>query len=212
MDAILSFDQFLFRVLNGADYPGWLDHVMRVLTDVRYARPLLAITALCLIGFGRRRGLVIVLGAVVTLTLSDQLSSHVIKPWVGRIRPSNALEEVNLLVPRTHSYSFPSSHAANTFAGALYFSAFAPGAAVPLFALATVVSFTRVYVGVHYPLDLAAGAALGLSLASLVLAIMSRLGLAPRRWWLLTRGRDRESGDRDRSPDPPAREARERSP
>jgi undecaprenyl-diphosphatase len=173
-------------LLNGAPYPGWLDQVMQVLTEVKYARPVLGIVAFGLIIFGRRRGLVILVGAILTITLSDQLSAHVIKPWVGRIRPSNALADVDLLVHRTHSYSFPSAHAANTFAGALYFSSMAPALTIPLFGLAAVVSYSRVYVGVHYPFDLVAGALLGLGCAALVLTVMARFGFAPRRWWALS--------------------------
>ncbi len=197
---LLAMDRALFTFINGAVHPAWLDRTMVVLTDVGIARPILVVVALALVVLGRRRGLVILLGAVATITLSDQLSAHVIKPWVGRERPCSALEHVMLLVKCTGTGSFPSSHAANTFAGALYFSRFAPQLALPLFALAFLVSISRVYVGVHYPLDLLAGALLGMACASAVLAFMTREGWAPRR--VLLR-RDRPS------PEPSAESGKE---
>jgi undecaprenyl-diphosphatase len=132
------------------------------------------------VALGRRRGLVILLGAALTITLSDQLAAHVIKPWVGRERPCSALTDVDLLIRCSGSPSFPSAHAANTFAGALYFSRFAPGLTIPLAVIAFIISYSRVYVGVHYPLDLIGGALLGMACATLVLAVMSRAKVGPR--------------------------------
>ena len=190
MAEILALDRALFFWVNGPDHPAWLDHLMRFATDVRVGRVVLLAMAIWLLVRLRRRGLIVALGAALTLTASDQLASHLLKPVFGRARPANELTGVHLLVKRTRSYSFPSSHAANTFAAAAYFSRFAPSMAIPLFGLATVVSISRVYVGVHYPLDLVGGAILGLACAVLVLRLMEWRGLAPpprrsilRRWW-----------------------------
>jgi len=195
MAEILAFDRALFFWVNGPDHPVWLDHAMRLVTDVRVGRILLAVLAVWLLLRFRRRGLAIALGAALTITASDQLSSHVLKPAFGRARPANEMDGVHLLVKRTRSYSFPSSHAANTFAAAAYFSRFAPAMAVPLFTMAAVVSISRVYVGVHYPFDLVGGALLGLGCAALVLRLMEWRGLAPPA---------RRGGARRRSRAPPA--------
>ena len=178
---LLALDRALFLWINGGAHPAWLDQVMRTVTDVWFGRGLFVLFAV-LIALGRgARGLLIVLGLALTIAASDQLSAHVLKPIIRRERPVQAQLDVQLLVRNSRSYAFPSSHAANTFAGATYCARFVPGLAVPLFALATVVSFSRIYVGVHYPLDLAGGAILGWACATAILRLMAARGLVPAR-------------------------------
>ena len=179
---LVALDRALFTWINHGPHPAWLDQVMLMASDVRLGRLLFAVVTLILgVRSGWRRGLVILLGAACTLAASDQLSAHVLKPLIGRPRPANAGMEVHLLVNRTHSYAFPSSHAANSCAGALFFSRFAPGLTVPLFGLAAIMSLSRVYVGVHYPLDLVGGALVGLAWAVAMLRILAWRGLVPAR-------------------------------
>jgi undecaprenyl-diphosphatase len=177
---LLDLDRALFTWINRGPHPAWLDQVMLTLSDVRFGRFLFAAIAILLIArSGWRRGLVILLGAACTLAASDQLSAQILKPMFQRPRPANAGMEVHLLVNRTRSYAFPSAHAANSCAGALFFSRFAPGLTVPLFAMAAAVSLSRVYVGVHYPLDLVGGGLVGLACAAVVLRVLAWRGLAP---------------------------------
>ncbi len=79
------------------------------------------------------------------------------------------------LVHVPHSGSFPSGHAATSFACAATLARFAPrGVAVLLYVLAALIAFSRVYVGVHYPLDVIAGAVLGLGVATAVRLSLAR--------------------------------------
>lgn len=107
--------------------------------------------------------------AVLSVVLSDQLSSTLIKEWISRIRPCN---EVNLqdrmrllLNYRPQSGSFTSSHAANHFALATYFILTLRKYLqkwIWLFLIwAIIISYAQIYVGVHYPLDIFGGAILG---------------------------------------------------
>ncbi len=182
MEWLLDLDTALFLALNGAVVAPWYEAVMRFLSDGNLGRFLFLFLAAALVVRDRKRGLWLLLGAALTITFSDQLSSHLIKPWIERIRPCNALapSDVVLLVDRTRSFSFPSSHAANGFAGALYFAKFVPQLRVPLFLLAALIAFSRIAVGVHYPLDALAGAALGLGCAQTVLTLMKRSGIGTR--------------------------------
>jgi undecaprenyl-diphosphatase len=83
------------------------------------------------------------------------------------------------LGPPSSAYSFPSGHSATSFACATVLSSFAPRLRVPFFLLATLIAFSRVYNGLHYPTDVLAGALLGVLTALLLLAGARRL--SPRR-------------------------------
>ena len=80
------------------------------------------------------------------------------------------------LGPPTSSYSFPSGHAATSFACATVLSAFAPRRRVAFFLLATLIALSRLYNGVHYPTDVVAGALLGVLVALTVVKAASRTG------------------------------------
>jgi undecaprenyl-diphosphatase len=90
-------------------------------------------------------------------------TSTTIKMAVGRKRP--AIEDLPHLMATPTGLSFPSSHSTSSFAAARAFSALVPGA--PLQVAAFAMGFSRLYLGVHYPSDVAAGAALGTLIGSL---------------------------------------------
>jgi undecaprenyl-diphosphatase len=130
---------------------------------------------------GGARGWGIVGGAVIVIALCDQSSAHWLKPWVGRIRPCHVVEHVNLLMNCTDSFSFPSAHAANTFGAAMWFSYGFPRLKWVVFPLAFLVSVSRVFVGVHYPLDILAGALLGVIIALVMIMIVEWVRLVRHR-------------------------------
>jgi undecaprenyl-diphosphatase len=114
--------------------------------------------ALVLCGLWRRWGL---LGlTIVAVALADS-SATGLKPAFDRERPPLRYAEPDPLVPVPDTGSFPSGHAATSFAGATILSLAFPRLALPLLVLALGVGFSRIYVGVHYPLDIVGGAVLG---------------------------------------------------
>ncbi len=113
--------------------------------------------------------------SICAVLLSDWLGNE-LKNTIMRVRPCNSLEDVRLLVGCTQSGSFPSNHAANSFAYALplfYLTRNHLGVPARLypFALACLVALSRVYVGVHYPTDIIGGALFG-TMVSLLLVIL----------------------------------------
>ncbi|MDQ3858516.1 MAG: phosphatase PAP2 family protein [Actinomycetota bacterium] len=96
------------------------------------------------------------------------LLATALKVAVDRPRPFERLGEAEPLLGGTVGASFPSGHAATSFAGAVALALLARRAVPALFLLAALVAFSRVYVGVHYPLDILGGAALGAAVAPVV--------------------------------------------
>jgi len=101
---------------------------------------------------------------VIALALADW-SAMGLKALIDRPRPPLRYTEPKTLVPLPHDASFPSGHAATSFAAATILSFAYPRLAPFLYLLAAAVAFSRVYVGVHYPLDVLGGAALGMLVA-----------------------------------------------
>lgn len=114
------------------------------------------------------------------VALTDPISSKVLKPYFEILRPCQdpVMHEVTrLLVSCPHSFSLPSSHASNHFALAFFFTFIFLNKAKWIFPLsflwASVISFSQIYVGVHYPLDIFAGMILGL-ITGLLMAIIAK--------------------------------------
>ena len=117
----------------------------------------------------------------VAVALADWIAVAM-KALVDRPRPPLRYPEPKTLVPLPHDASFPSGHAATSFAAATMLSFAFPAFAPALLILAAAVAFSRVYVGVHYPLDVIGGAALGALIATaLRLLSRGRLRLQPVR-------------------------------
>jgi undecaprenyl-diphosphatase len=108
------------------------------------------------------------------------LSSRGLRELIGRPRPFMRYPTPHTLVSAPADPSFPSGHTTVAFACAAVLAYYEPRLAAPLFLLAIAIGFSRVYVGVHYPLDVVGGAALGLVIAAVLIALR-RLVEARRR-------------------------------
>jgi undecaprenyl-diphosphatase len=98
-----------------------------------------------------------------------------LKQAVGRERPYVERPDPEPLMDTHLDVAFPSGHASTSFAGATVLALSLPRLAVPLYALATLVALSRVYVGVHYPGDIVGGALLGATVGAAVwIAVVSR--------------------------------------
>lgn len=126
----------------------------------------------------RRPGVALAVPAVVLLA---DLSASGVKNIVDRERPELALEGIDTLIDTPSSPSFPSGHAATSFAAAVILAAALPSLAPALFVLAAAVAFSRLYIGVHSPLDVLAGAALGVILATALLLLARGLRRSRQR-------------------------------
>jgi undecaprenyl-diphosphatase len=121
--------------------------------------------------------------ALVTATLAADGLSYLLRQWIGRDRPPLVYADPRPLVGLPHTGAFPSGHAASAFAAATVIAWASRRLAVPAYLLAALVAWSRVYVGVHWPLDVIGGAALGTLVAIALLklsAVRPQLLRAPQ--------------------------------
>jgi undecaprenyl-diphosphatase len=123
---------------------------------------------------------------VAAAALLTNMIVTAVKLAVGRDRPPAVIVDPEPLMEVPTTSSFPSGHAATSFAGAVVLSRLVGKGVFLLIVLAVLIAFSRVYVGVHYPLDVVAGAALGALVGGAVVALAVRLprrpsGARPRR-------------------------------
>jgi undecaprenyl-diphosphatase len=118
-----------------------------------------------------------ILALVVLADAAADGLAGVLKTLTGLHRPTGT----HPLLPEPHSNSFPSGHTATSFACATVLGASIPRATPAFYLLALAVGFSRLYVGVHYPLDVGGGAVLGVATALLLLAAARRRSARPLR-------------------------------
>lgn len=166
---IADWDRSLFLTLNGDLVNPVFDAVLPFLRDSVFWAPLyLFIMAFIFLNFGRK-GLWWAVAFLSTVAIADLLGTYAFKETIQRIRPCNEpmlREQVRLVLQRCPGgYSFLSNHAANHFGLATFMVlTFRPIFKEWIFAAyvwAFLISFAQIYVGVHYPLDILAGALLG---------------------------------------------------
>lgn len=138
---------------------------------------------------GGRIGKIAAISIIFLVVISDQISSNFLKNFFGRIRPNNALTDVHLLVKNTKSFSFPSSHAVNNFAVATFLSKLYPNYKWIFIIIASLVAFSRPYVGVHYPSDIIAGTIIGSLLGYPFAILVKRID----SFWAKHKGNDIKS-------------------
>lgn len=106
-----------------------------------------------------------------------------LKSWIDRDRPPLVDPDPEPLMRLPETHSFPSGHATVSFACATVLALAVPRLRVPIFVLAALIAFSRVYVGVHYPFDVLAGAILGYGIARalrMLAAVLRRSAPQPR--------------------------------
>ncbi|MCP4262609.1 MAG: phosphatase PAP2 family protein, partial [Planctomycetes bacterium] len=120
-----------------------------------------------------RKGL-IVFTICVAGTIVASSSVSLLKQLFSKPRPCHTLENVRLLVACNSDFSLPSGHSATSFTIALIIGHLYKQAKIPAFIVAFIVAFSRIYVGVHYPSDVIAGAVWGGILAMIILILIKR--------------------------------------
>ena len=163
MDFLYSIDLSVFYLFNHTISTPFLDKFFSIITNVNNWY----ITYVILLGIsfvkGGTKGKLAVLGVILLIVLTDQTGYRVLKEFFARARPCNELTDVLTPLGCTGSFSFPSNHALNNFAVAMFFYRLFPNLKWVLFITASLIAISRVYLGLHYPSDILGGAVIGLA-------------------------------------------------
>jgi len=159
----------------------WLDPIFIALSAIGYGGVVWVALATVLSVVGGRSVLLPTALTAGSVWAAD-LVAAILKNVVDRPRPPSVVPEADPQLGGTLGSSLPSGHAATSFAGAVVLSYLFPRALPWLVTLAVAIGFSRVYVGVHYPFDVFAGAVVGASVGALVvLALRAPLRLSEDR-------------------------------
>lgn len=173
-EKIIPYEESIFFLINHAHTEFW-DHVMWLYSEMTIWIPL-ALLVIVTIVYKKNyvEYLLILLSIVIVFCACDQLSSHIIKPLIARPRPTHypaIMEHVRTLYGYTGGkYGFISAHAANSFGFAMFTALLFRNKfyTIIIFLWATVIAYSRVYLGVHFFSDVVGGMITGILIGYLI--------------------------------------------
>lgn len=163
IETLMQLDQELFFHINHKLSQPVMDRIMMFVSGKVFW------FALAFIWFGwmikKRHWLNVKKGVLVAASLgaADLIAYNLLKPFFGRPRPCKVLSDVNIVDGCGGYFSFPSNHATNAFVVAIMIAVLSGKKrwVIPMYLLAVLIGFSRVYLGVHYPGDIFAGFVFG---------------------------------------------------
>ncbi|WP_417360870.1 phosphatase PAP2 family protein [Galbibacter sp.] len=178
MEKIINLDQELFLYLNGLGNSSW-DGFWMFMTDKWSSIPLyLVLLILCFLRLKWRKTVLILVIVALMVTVSDQVS-NLFKYGLERLRPCHdALIEEQMRLVKSYcggKFGYFSAHASNSFVVVTFFSLIFKGIykwlPFVLIIWGMVVAYSRIYIGVHYPLDVVTGITIGMLIGVLFYAV-----------------------------------------
>lgn len=203
IESIINLDKQVFYFINVGLSNPITDFAMPIITNGRIWLPIYISLFIYLIFFNHlksdeylsrnnqlnyfkdllqynKNGFMIAGLVAISAILADQISAHLIKDLVGRHRPCQELQNIHLLVSCGSGKSFPSAHSTNNFAATVILSHFFKNKRFIFYSISSIVALSRVFVGVHYPIDILTGAILGSLISIFLLYVYKKVEMAKK--------------------------------
>jgi undecaprenyl-diphosphatase len=172
---LTRLDVAIYEAIAGTPTPE-LDRAFRRISRAADHSKLWIGTSVVLAATGGASGRRAAANGLASIGLASAVANLVLKPLADRRRPDREAHQVPAArrVTKPKSTSFPSGHSASAFAFATGVAAESPQAGIPLSLAASLVAYSRVHTGVHYPLDVVVGSVTGVALAPFAVAALER--------------------------------------
>ena len=184
MDIVIQWDYALWEWINNGFQNRSFDLILPLLRNKYIWYPLYIFIVFYIFhNYRRKNAMILILGLIATVSLGDLLAGQFLKKTIKRTRPCNELalqEDMKTRVRCSQSYSFPSAHATNHFAIATFLIlglSLGKRMSGALLFWATAIAYAQVYVGLHYPLDVLAGAILGILVGRVIFNFFNPLSV-----------------------------------
>jgi undecaprenyl-diphosphatase len=187
LESLDEIDKTIFLFLNGL-HQDWLDPIMQFITGTVSWIPFYILILVFLFWKFKKYAFIILIAIALSITAADQFTSSFMKPTFQRLRPcydEQISHQVYNYVGCGGQFGFASSHAANTFALAMILWIACRGMnerrkiAYLMFSWASLVTYSRIYVGVHYLGDVLVGGIVGIILAFLISFLFKKMNIKP---------------------------------
>lgn len=163
-------DIIILNFIQNHFHNGFTDWIFPYITAIGDYGLIWVLAGLCLLVSKKYRRDGIILLAVLAVT--HIIGEMAIKPLVARPRPFVTFPGHRLLIPPPSGFSFPSGHAASSFAAAFTLWKTNKNFGIPAFIMASLIAFSRVFLFVHYPSDILCGAILGVLISYFILVFL----------------------------------------
>lgn len=161
-----KFDNYFIDVINNKMKTRHLDSFMYKVTNLGGVL-VTSLTVIFIMFFGRNTNQYLGFEMLVSMMICQSIV-YSLKAILSRERPYKILEHLNTFGIEMKDYSFPSGHSAASFSIATTIALNNPKLAIYIFFIATIIGISRIYLGVHYPTDVAAGVILGVGISFIV--------------------------------------------
>lgn len=189
LDALVRFEGGILTFIQGLRWAPF-DVLMKIITMLGDAGVFWILVCLVMLVYKKTRSTGI--AGAISLILEALCVNVVLKNLIQRTRPYEVIEELTILIATPHDYSFPSGHAGSSFAVAVVIFLMLPKKwGIPAVTMAVMMAFSRLYVGVHFPTDILAGALIGTGTAILAVYLTRRFKLEQVIFNRKTAGSDR---------------------